>query len=141
MGIFSQVYVVLVSWGCGLRGVWFLKSGSGLGFGNGDGVFDHLQIHMEIGLVAGAGDTIDEHGLQVMVGFVNEFGIGQFGEIKMLWQVAKNGPGSTKSFAVCLSITGISACAGVWKVFESLQGSVHNWYLYGFERRNRDQMS
>ena len=113
MGIFSQVYVVLVSWGCGLLGVWFLKSGSGLGFGNGDGVFDHLQIHMEIGLVAGAVDTIDEHGLQVMVGFVNEFGIGPFGEIKMLWQVAKNGPGSTKSFAVCLLITGIAACAGV----------------------------
>ena len=111
-----------------MRGVWFLKSGSGLGFGNGDGAFDHLQILMEIGLVAGAGDTIDEHGVQVMAGFLDEIRVGAFGEIEELCEVAGSRTGGAGGLVGCGLVTGIASGAGFEEKLETVEGFIDEWH-------------
>lgn len=86
---------------------------------------------MEIGLVAGAGDTIDEHGVEVMAGFLEEIRVGALGEIEELCEVAGSRTGVAGGMVGCGLLTGIAAGAGFEEKFEAVEGFIdgRHWGL------------
>jgi hypothetical protein len=83
--------------------------------------FDRLKALMEIDGGTRGGDAADKHGMEVSVGFAEEFCVRPFGEIEELCKLLGRRPSRADCTVVCHLITKIAAGAGLREEFEAVE--------------------